>query len=77
MIAAIAKLGTSILLATAFLLLFFYFVGILLIGVILLVAFLFIIFLLLSAILAFYYSIIKKPHVEKHGEWKLGRVKGK
>ena len=74
MIAAIAKLGTSILLATPLL---FYFVGILLIGVILLVAFLFIIFLLLSAILAFYYSIIKKPHVEKHGEWKLGRVKGK
>ena len=47
--------------------------GMLVLGII----FFSVIFAILAVLLAIYYSITKKPKIEKHGEWSLERIKGK
>ncbi|NIA09902.1 MAG: hypothetical protein GWP10_09275 [Nitrospiraceae bacterium] len=77
MISSLVKSGVSILLLSAVLISFLYIVGILLIGIIVFAILISVIFILLAAVLALYYSLTKKPHLENHGNWNLGRIRGK
>lgn len=51
--------------------------GILLMGIIVFVVLLSVIFVLLAGILAVYYSLTKKPKLEREGNWEIDRVRGK
>jgi hypothetical protein len=77
MIAILAKFGAALLFFSAIVISFLYFLGILIVGIILFAILLFILFLLLAGVLALYYSLTKKPHLEKGGDWEMERVKGK
>jgi len=84
MIQGLIKLGFLILFLAALVFLSLSFLGILLpiaiiFGGMLILSIIFfsVIFAILAILLAIYYSITKKPKLERDGSWSLERVKGK
>lgn len=84
MMQGLIKLGILILLLATISFIFLSFLGFLLpvavmVGGMLILGIIFfsVILAILAVLLAIYYSITKKPKIEKHGSWGLERVKGK
>ncbi len=84
MMQAIIKLGFLFIILAAIIFISLHFLGFLLpisllVGGMLILSIIFfaIIFALLAVLLAIYYSITKKPEIERSGDWDLERIKGK